>query len=106
MNYLSMLDKRKKDRIVIADDNTTTIITENGEVALSDLSMSAAQEVILAIRLAGVEEVDPNRTLPVILDDVFAGFDTERLNSCLNLLRSLSRQVILFSSQTRERRLL
>ena len=106
MNYLSMLDRRKKDRIVIADDNTTSVVTENGEIALADLSMSAAQEVILAIRLAGVEETDPNRTLPIILDDVFAGFDTERLNSCLNLLRSLSRQVILFSSQTRERKLL
>ena len=106
MGYLAMLDKRKKDRLVIADDNTTSLITENGEIALSDLSMSAAQEVILTIRLAAVDENDPNRTLPIILDDVFAGFDTERLNSCLNLLRSLSRQIILFSSQTRERKLL
>ena len=106
MEYLAMLDKRKKDRLVIADDNTTSLITENGEIALSDLSMSAAQEVILAIRLAAVDENDPNRTLPIILDDVFAGFDTDRLNSCLSLLRSLSRQIILFSSQTRERKLL
>ncbi len=104
--YLTMLDRRKKDRLFIADDNTTTILTENGEIALSDLSMSAAQEVVLAIRLAGVDATDPARTLPIILDDMFAGFDTERLNSCLSLLRSLSRQVILFSSQTRERRLL
>ena len=105
-NYLGMLSRRKKDRIVISEDNTASVLSENGELALSDLSMSAAQEVILAIRLAGVEETDPNRTLPIILDDVFAGFDTERLNSCLNLLRSLSRQVVLFSSQSRERRLL
>ena len=101
-----MLSRRKKDRILISEDNTASVLSENGELALSDLSMSAAQEVILAIRLAGVEETDPNRTLPIILDDVFAGFDTERLNSCLNLLRSLSRQVVLFSSQSRERRLL
>ncbi len=105
-NFLGVLQKRKKDRIIIADDNTTSVISENGELVLSDLSMSAAQEVVLCIRLAGVEENDPNRTLPIVLDDVFAGFDTERLNSCLNLLRSLSRQVVLFSSQGRERRLL
>ena len=104
--FLLALQKRKKDRIIIADDNSTSVISENGELALSDLSMSAAQEVLLCIRLAGVEETDPNRTLPIVLDDVFAGFDTERLNSCLNLLRSLSRQVILFSSQSRERKLL
>ncbi|MBQ4176399.1 MAG: hypothetical protein II640_02920, partial [Lachnospiraceae bacterium] len=40
--------------------------------------------------------------LPLLLDETFAMYDEERLESAMRFLSSSSRQVILFSCQKRE----
>ena len=56
----------------------------------------------LALRLAVAEELTPDA--PIILDDALVRFDDQRLKEALTVLmeEAQSKQVILFSCQTRE----
>ena len=63
-------------------------------------------QLYFALRLAVAEELTP--TAPLILDDAFVRFDDDRLSKALALLKeeSVQRQVLIFTCQSRERRIL
>lgn len=73
---------------------------------LLTLSKGTADQLYLAVRLAVCDLVltgsDP---APLVLDDALVNFDDERLGLALDLLRQLAetRQVLLFTCQSRER---
>ena len=73
------------------------------------LSSGTAAQLYLAVRLAmcGLVMAE-GESCPIILDDALTGFDDTRARAALRLLRELSaeRQVIIFTCQSRERRLL
>lgn len=69
------------------------------------LSTGTVEQIYLALRLAVSELVLPEGTNPpLILDDVLAYFDDDRMEAALDWLRKISRdrQVVLFSCQNRE----
>ena len=72
------------------------------------LSSGALAQLYLSLRLALLELLDEDGHCPLILDDAFASFDTERLRLALELLleESRRRQIILFTCQSRERHML
>lgn len=77
--------------------------------ALEYLSEGTRNQLYLAVRLAICELVlSGEEPCPLILDDVLAVFDDRRAKDTLRLLRELSRdrQIILFTCQGREQRLL
>ena len=100
--YLSAIDVRKDNTIRISD-GVVTVETNGTKVPVSQLSTSAALETLLAVRLTLFDEADEKKCLPLVLDDVFTNFDADRMNAGMKLLRTLGRQVILFSCQVRER---
>ena len=100
--YLSAIDVRKDNTIRISD-GVVTVETNGTKVPVSQLSTSAALETLLAVRLTLFDEADEKKCLPLVLDDVFTNFDAARMNAGMKLLRTLGRQVILFSCQVRER---
>ena len=67
------------------------------------LSVGTMDQMYLAVRLAICEHVLPAET-PLVLDDALVYFDDVRMAQALELLQTLSqtRQVLLFSCQTRE----
>lgn len=67
------------------------------------LSGGTADQVYLAVRLA-ICRLALGDDTPLVLDDALVRFDDERLKSALTLLRkeSKTRQIILFTCQTRE----
>lgn len=69
-------------------------------------SDGTADQLYLALRLAVAEALTPQA--PLILDDALVRFDDDRLTAALEILREQSRQrqVILFTCQERERKLL
>ena len=73
------------------------------------LSDGTADEVYLSLRLAMCDLLlggdDP---CPIILDDALANFDDARCKAALDLLQDMSRtrQIILFTCHSREKRLL
>ena len=68
-------------------------------------SDGTADQQYLALRLAVAEELTPDA--PLILDDALVRFDEERLKTALAILReeAAHKQVILFTCQSREQRL-
>ena len=89
------------------DRELTAAVTGAGEALPRpdrSLSRGTREQLYLALRLALCEEND----CPLILDDALAFFDDERLALALDLLRELSqtRQILLFTCQSREKRLL
>jgi uncharacterized protein YhaN len=63
-------------------------------------------QLYLALRLAVVRELSP--AAPMILDDALVRFDDTRLKAALNILsdEAENRQILLFTCQERETRLL
>ena len=78
--------------------------SENGMIAVGDMSAGTADQVYLAIRLATVRfitgKADP---LPLILYDSFNLYDDERLEASLSFLaREYQGQMLIFTCQKRE----
>ena len=76
--------------------------------ALDYLSEGTRNQLYLAVRLAICELVLSEEACPLVLDDVLAAFDDRRAKDTLRLLLELSetRQILLFTCQSRENRLL
>ena len=73
---------------------------------LSYLSGGTVDQLYLALRLAICELLLPNA--PIVLDDALVYFDDKRVTLALETLKELSktRQVLLFTCQSREKRIL
>ena len=69
-------------------------------------SDGTADQLYLALRLAVAGELTPEA--PLVLDDAFVRFDDDRLKEALNILNQSgeSKQVILFTCQSREQKIL
>jgi uncharacterized protein YhaN len=79
------------------------------ERPLSYLSQGTADQLYLALRLALADLLLPQPdACPLILDDAFLTFDDQRLALALEVILELaqSRQILLFTCQSREGRML
>ena len=68
-------------------------------------SDGTVDQLYLALRLAVAEELTPEA--PLVLDDAMVRFDDKRLATALNILTEMAedKQVILFTCQSREKKL-
>ena len=68
-------------------------------------SDGTVDQLYLALRLAVAEELTPDA--PLVLDDAMVRFDDKRLATALNILSEMAedKQVILFTCQSREKKL-
>lgn len=77
-------------------------ITGERSVEVSDVSFGTGEQFYLALRFAAMDAFDPEKKLPVILDDSFSSFDAQRLESAMLALAQSGRQVLLLSCSGRE----
>ena len=96
------------DRLTLSQDLSLNAGAE-GEDTLRTAqwrSDGTVDQLYLALRLAVARELTPDA--PLVLDDALVRFDDSRLATALEILKeeAQSRQVILFSCQTREQALL
>ncbi len=82
--------------------NTLVGIRNGGKesVAVENMSQGTADQLYLAIRIAGIENyLDQGESFPFIIDDILIQFDDERALAALEVLADLSRktQVIFFT---------
>lgn len=63
------------------------------------LSRGTAEQLYLSLRLALADQVDPDETLPVIIDEGLVNFDRRRAGNVLEILKETAadRQIILFT---------
>ena len=78
---------------------------KNNYIILDRLSSGTIDQVYFALRLAISDLLLGNEPMPLILDDSFALYDDSRVKAVLNMIAERN-QVILFSCQKRERRLI
>ena len=71
------------------------------------LSAGTIDQLYLSLRLSMVDEISKEK-MPIILDEVFAYFDDERLENVLKFLvdKSEKNQIIIFTCTKREENML
>lgn len=74
-------------------------------IELEKLSQGTMEQLFLALRIAVGETMYEER-MPLVFDDSFVYYDSERLRETLTLLSKLGRQVIICTCSDREERLL
>jgi hypothetical protein len=109
--YFSRLTQGRYTGVGLTRDLAVTVRegTDLADQPLSYLSQGTVDQLYLALRLALAQVVLPaGADCPMVLDDALVTFDDTRLALALRLLQDLSRsrQVLLFTCQSREGQML
>lgn len=88
------------DHIVLSLDADSNIIFTDRDtlknISFINISAGTKAQILLALKLAYLDEVDEKKIYPVVIDDAFMAYDGRRKNRVIELLKkySLDRQVI------------
>ncbi len=102
------ISSNKYKKIKFIDGEGLIVELENGEYVNSNrLSIGTIDQLYLSLRLSAMEEITEEK-MPIILDEVFAYYDTERLNNILKFLHEnyKENQILIFTCSNREREIL
>ena len=103
----SKLTHGRYQRMMLAEDLSIHVSAEQEATLRASQwrSDGTVDQLYLALRLAVAEELTPDA--PLILDDAMVRFDDDRLATALNILDEMAenKQVILFTCQSREKKL-
>lgn len=100
--YVRDFTDRAYERLVADEELKLRAITEDRSVEVADVSHGTGEQFYMALRFAAADVFDPEKRNPVILDDSFAAFDEQRMESTLLSLHKSGRQLLIFSSTGRE----
>lgn len=103
---LSEITGGKYDRVFLDAHMQVKIHTSEKLLGLEQISRGTMEQVYFALRMAAGELLSGGAPMPIILDDAFVMYDDDRLARTLEWMRKSGRQVILFTCQSREKRLL
>lgn len=98
----------KYNKVRLNDDTGLVVESENGNyIPVSRLSVGTIDQLYLSLRLAMVENLSEEK-MPIILDETFAYYDTERLENILRYIaeRFFDYQIVLFTCTQREMQVL
>ncbi len=98
----------KYTNVMLQDDNGLIIELNNGNyVEANRLSIGTVDQLYLSLRLSMVEDLSKEK-MPIILDEAFAYYDTQRLENILKYLANKyqDRQIIIFTCTEREKNIL
>jgi hypothetical protein len=93
-------------RVTMDESSQVRIQTRDRLLQLHEVSYGTMQQVYMSLRISAGELLAQNEALPLILDEPFAMYDDVRLEAVLSWLYRSGRQVVLFTCQDRERRVL
>lgn len=103
---LSELTEGKYLSVSIDGDMNLGLHTRDCYVPLYQVSRGTLEQVYLALRLAAMDLLCAEEPLPLLLDEVFAMYDDRRLGRALEILARQGRQVLIFTCQDREEKML
>ena len=76
----------------------------NGQyISVDNLSIGTVEQIYLSLRLSIMEELSTEK-MPIMLDETFAYYDSERLQAALEFLANTDHQVIIFTCTNREKK--
>ncbi|WP_215507301.1 AAA family ATPase [Peptoniphilus sp. EMRHCC_23] len=99
--YLRDLSRGRYKTIALSEDAFVLQKDDGHWLKETQLSRSTADLLVLSLRLAAVEKMDPS--IPMIFDDGFVYLDEGRRGRLKDVLKKLNRQVIEFTTPKRER---
>ena len=105
---IKIITKGKYCKLNLNDEQGLIVELENGNyIPAERLSIGTIDQLYLSLRLAVLDEIS-NEKVPIILDEVFAYYDNERLkNILLYLVKEFNdRQIIIFTCTDREKNIL
>ena len=105
---IAKITKGKYKKIYFSDEQGLTVELENGNyVPAERLSIGTIDQLYLSLRLAMLDEISKEK-VPIILDEAFAYYDSERLKNILIYLATefKDRQIIILTCTTREKEIL
>ena len=107
-NIACNISNGKYKKVIFNEEKGLVVELENGEyISVNRLSAGTIDELYLSLRLSMHDEIS-NEKMPIILDEVFAYFDDERLKNSLIFLAEQSKehQIIIFTCSNREKQIL
>lgn len=105
---ISKITDGKYTNVRFNDSTGLMVELENGNyMSAARLSIGTIDQLYLSLRLAMVEELSKEK-MPIILDEAFAYYDTERLKNILQYMamRFHGHQVMIFTCTNREKEIL
>lgn len=105
---ISKITNGKYTNVRFNDSTGLMVELENGNyMSAARLSIGTIDQLYLSLRLAMVEELSEEK-MPIILDEAFAFYDTERLKNILEYMaqRFNNHQVMIFTCTNREKEIL
>ena len=102
---ISKITDGKYKNVNVYDENGMVVELENGNyVEASRLSVGTIDQLYLSLRLSMIDDLSEEK-MPIILDEAFAYFDTERLKNILKYLSEEynNRQIIILTCTEREK---
>ena len=107
-NNISNITNSKYKKVMFNEDKGLIVELDNGEyVPASRLSIGTIDQLYLSLRLSMVEDLSEEK-MPIILDEAFAYYDTQRLENILKYINEkyCNHQVIIFTCTNREKEIL
>ena len=106
-NISSITDGKYKNILVNDEVGIIVELNDGNYVPASKLSVGTIDQLYLSLRLSMVEELSEEK-MPIILDEAFAYYDTERLSNILNYINEKYKkhQIIIFTCTNREKEIL
>ena len=95
----------KYKNVMLKDDNGLIVELDNGNyVEAKRLSVGTIDQLYLSLRLSMTEDLSKEK-MPIILDEAFAYYDTQRLENILKYLVNTypDRQIMIFTCTEREK---
>ena len=102
---INKITNGKYTNVMVQADNGLVVELENGNYVEADrLSVGTIDQLYLSLRLSMTEDLSKEK-MPIILDEAFAYYDTQRLENILIYLANTypNRQIILFTCTEREK---
>lgn len=103
-DYLAMITGGKYHRIFISEDMNKKVTILEGDnpypIEVGEtISRGTQEQIYLALRLALMDHLDSEYSMPAFLDEVFINWDGIRVQNGLNLIKKIGkkRQVFIFT---------
>jgi|GEM_PF-2466823 len=100
--YATAFTDHAYNTLTADEDLNLKAVTGEKNLEISDVSFGTGEQFYLALRFAAADVFDPEKKNTIILDDSFAAFDDQRLESAILALQTCGRQVLVLSSTGRE----
>lgn len=101
-NIISKITNGKYTEVYLDSDNNILVENEQGKYVTADnLSTGTIDLIYLALRISACKEIC-KENMPIILDESFAYYDTERMTKILKYLSQINNQILVLTCSERE----